>query len=337
MNKTAHCYGALHVLINGHSLSTPSSNSESFNVITEVAHPEFRTWKYTNDILLLKLDANSSAPVVRINQNPTSPADNEIVRVIGWGASSADGVAANISSVSDVLQVVDVIYVNNDVCEVALQRQISDDMCCTIDAGQGSCQGDSGGPLIIPGDNASDDNQVGIVSWGTGMAMKHVLVNAVVNAISQPLYLSLLYFTGCAETNFPGVYSRISHNYEHFIRSFTCILSTNPPDWFDCENATTYSPAPSPGPQLPSATSSENDTSSTPLVEATNGVVELSDASVPDSTESPQSPFTPSPPTSILSNGAPIISPASPFVSSTAKHDYLVTTSLLFFGLINHI
>jgi trypsin len=59
-----------------------------------------------------------------------------------------------------------------------------------------------GGPLVIRGNDGSgaDDVQVGVVSWGIG----------------------------CANKNFPGVYSRISEAYD-WIKSEVCSKSQDPP------------------------------------------------------------------------------------------------------------
>lgn len=51
-------------------------------------------------------------------------------------------------------------------------------MICAYDVGKDSCQGDSGGPLV----DKSTGIQVGVVSWGQG----------------------------CAEQDYPGVYSDIA-------------------------------------------------------------------------------------------------------------------------------
>lgn len=83
--------------------------------------------------------------------------------------------------------------------------------------------GDSGGPLLLllneteaatgTEDTTSNVVQVGITSWGFG----------------------------CGSSDFPGVYSRVSHQFE-WIREEVCKLSAAPPDYFDC-NRTTLPPA----------------------------------------------------------------------------------------------
>jgi hypothetical protein len=80
----------------------------------------------------------------------------------------------------------DVNYILNELCKKQYGGSISIDMLCSADtvAMQDSCQGDSGGPLFT---RLSVNNgkklftQVGVVSWGNG----------------------------CAQKNFPGVYSRV--------------------------------------------------------------------------------------------------------------------------------
>eukprot|EP00584_Thalassiosira_punctigera_P001900 CAMPEP_0172545162 /NCGR_PEP_ID=MMETSP1067-20121228/15152_1 /TAXON_ID=265564 ORGANISM="Thalassiosira punctigera, Strain Tpunct2005C2" /NCGR_SAMPLE_ID=MMETSP1067 /ASSEMBLY_ACC=CAM_ASM_000444 /LENGTH=162 /DNA_ID=CAMNT_0013331851 /DNA_START=61 /DNA_END=546 /DNA_ORIENTATION=+ len=92
--------------------------------------------------------------------------------------------------------------------------QITNNMICAQDYGEDSCQGDSGGPLVVR--RRSRDVQVGIVSWGIG----------------------------CADEDFPGVYARISSQYE-CIKRQVCKEGSAPPAWFGCDGS---SPAQSPTP-----------------------------------------------------------------------------------------
>ena len=79
-------------------------------------------------------------------------------------------------------------------------------MMCAADDGEDSCTGDSGGPLVIR--ENSGDVQVGIVSWGVE----------------------------CAHKVFPGVYARISSQFE-WIRGHVCAESSDPPAYFECDRS----------------------------------------------------------------------------------------------------
>jgi len=110
---------------------------------------------------------------------------------------------------------VDVNVITNEECEKSdgdfgsYEDQITSNMLCAREEGGGedSCQGDSGGPLVIRGAKASEDVQVGVVSWGIG----------------------------CASKDYPGVYARISAQFE-WIKSEVCKGSKNPPSSFGCED-----------------------------------------------------------------------------------------------------
>ncbi|KAL7524461.1 LOW QUALITY PROTEIN: hypothetical protein ACHAXR_000585 [Thalassiosira sp. AJA248-18] len=80
--------------------------------------------------------------------------------------------------------------------------QITENMICGKENGEDNCQGDSGGPLVIRSD--SGDIQVGV-----GI--------------------------GCTRRDFPGVYARVSAQYD-WIRRYACEGSSNPPASFQCED-----------------------------------------------------------------------------------------------------
>mmetsp|Transcript_29935 Transcript_29935/g.64122 ORF Transcript_29935/g.64122 Transcript_29935/m.64122 type:complete len:109 (+) Transcript_29935:922-1248(+) len=70
---------------------------------------------------------------------------------------------------------------------------------------QDACYGDSGGPLVIPGNDATEDVQIGVVSWGIGCS-----------------------------GDYPGVFSRVSTAYD-WIREQVCKESIDPPASFSCK------------------------------------------------------------------------------------------------------
>jgi trypsin len=95
--------------------------------------------------------------------------------VSGWGTLSSGS-----SSLPTQLQAVTVNIVSSAECSSAYASYggITDRMICAAVTGGGkdACQGDSGGPLVV------EKLLVGLVSWGVG----------------------------CAEPNYPGVYSNVA-------------------------------------------------------------------------------------------------------------------------------
>ena len=72
-----------------------------------------------------------------------------------------------------------------------------------------TCYGDSGGPIVIAGKNATNDIQVGVVSWGMA----------------------------CASERYPGVYADLSNKgIYNWIAKMVCQNSEKPPAGFDCDD-----------------------------------------------------------------------------------------------------
>merc|ERR1712038_2208104 len=124
------------------------------------------------------------------------------------------------------LKHVSVPYVPNSVCKEKYGSDaISSAMMCAGDlknGGEDSCQGDSGGPLF----DATSNTLVGVVSWGNGCALK----------------------------NFPGVYSRISNQWDSWIKPTICNNSKTKPDFCFSSPSAPSSPT-TPSPPSPSAPS----------------------------------------------------------------------------------
>lgn len=170
-----------------------------------------------SDFAIAKLYGGvTSVQPVKLNNQSSVPSNDEMVTVMGYGIIQKDGNI--IDDMSNVLLEADVQYMPNSECEmtsapfngqtVAYNGYVDENMLCASQLNVDACQGDSGGPLIYGAsfsNNPEGDVQIGIVSWGLG----------------------------CALEAFPGVYSRISEEFD-WITEQVCDLSNDPPDYFNC-------------------------------------------------------------------------------------------------------
>lgn len=227
--SAAHCQGGEYKAVIGrHALD--SDEGEEIPVKSEVPHPNYNPVLTGNDFMLVFLETpvvNQDVSFVKLNSDTSSPEIDEAVTVMGWGDIDA---ADEIFTETNVLMEVEVNVISNEECErsegavgsfpASYHDEITDNMLCARDSGEDACQGDSGGPLVLKGRSNSEHVQVGVVSWGIG----------------------------CANADFPGVYSRVSSAYD-WIRGQVCKRSLYPPSEFDCDNIE-HSPtqAPTEGP-----------------------------------------------------------------------------------------
>merc|ERR1712232_1422399 len=118
----------------------------------------------------------------------------------------------------DELQEVEVYTIGNKECDDSegvidgerdsYNGQITSSMLCAEHPKRkDACQGDSGGPLVKKSGSGSGEEfeLVGVVSWGVG----------------------------CAHDDFPGVYARVSAEYQ-WIKEEVCKRSSLPPASFSC-------------------------------------------------------------------------------------------------------
>lgn len=220
----AHCTGgSIDAVIGRYDLT--GNDGEVISVKTQIPHPNYDENTSENDwaLLILERPVQISVPLVKLNAGSSYPATGITAYVMGWGNLSTDGF-----ELPDVPYIVDVDVISNTECESMKQGgesyanykyTISDDMICTFTDKKDACQGDSGGPLIIKGNDASQDIQIGVVSWGVGCAF------------------------------LPGVYSRVSYGYS-WMKQEACKRSANKSGSTLCGTPKpTYKPTPKPTPR----------------------------------------------------------------------------------------
>eukprot|EP00984_Skeletonema_dohrnii_P016763 scaffold7499_cov81-Skeletonema_dohrnii-CCMP3373.AAC.5 len=162
-----------------------------------IVHPNYNKNTAENDVALMILPHDvTGITYAKLNENASAVGDE--FRVIGWGTTSWGG------KPSDILLEAEVDYVTNEQCNEAYspyydddEEPVTDGMMCAARDGFDTCQGDSGGPMMLASEEGEGDPiQVGITSWGFG----------------------------CAEPNFPGVYTRVSY-YADWIKETACAFT----------------------------------------------------------------------------------------------------------------
>ena len=186
----AHCVdgwpaNAIRVEIGLHNIYY-TEGAQTLNVEEVIVHPNWNDNMINFDYALLRLEApiditDLGFEPIQLITDESHDYEPVMATTMGWGTTSYGGPSSN------VLLEVDVPI--DDDC--GYNGGITDNMVCAGDSngGEDACQGDSGGPLIMINDD-SEYELIGIVSWGYG----------------------------CAEPNYPGVYSRIYPELDWFFQ-----------------------------------------------------------------------------------------------------------------------
>ncbi|XP_017274620.1 trypsin-3 [Kryptolebias marmoratus] len=144
-----------------------------------VTHPQYHYQTNNYDIMLIKLKTpvvlNNYVSIVLLPRDDAAIPVGTMCRVSGWGYTSPTG-----GSIPSSLRTVTLPIISSAKCNStgSFNGRITENMLCAgFDlGGKDACQGDSGGPLVC------DGRAYGVVSWGIG----------------------------CAEAQFPGVYTTVS-------------------------------------------------------------------------------------------------------------------------------
>ncbi len=205
----AHCADAAPHLDIGPTSSFGGGDAEiPFKEV--IVHQDYDSFTYENDIALFYLEQDAKlangdeVPYVKLKQEPIRTAGTELT-VVGYGdIDPAEGK----TKFSENLRQVDVNYVPSEECTDDHNGEVTDEMMCAEAPGRDACYGDSGGPLLLtPDEDFRNDAVVGIVSWGRG----------------------------CANENYPGVYTRISFFYHWIVETMCRIDEKDVPDYIDCK------------------------------------------------------------------------------------------------------
>ncbi|XP_075898136.1 trypsin-3 [Nelusetta ayraudi] len=178
----AHCDVGLNrmmVVAGDYSLSIYEGTEQEILPQLLVPHPGYNKTTNNHDIMLIKLKApvflNSYVSIALLPRQGASVSKRRMCRVSGWGYTSH-----NSGQIPSTLRTVTLPIVSTEKCNSSqsFNGSITENMLCAgySSGGKDACKGDSGGPLVCEG------RVYGVVSWGRG----------------------------CADAQFPGVYTAVS-------------------------------------------------------------------------------------------------------------------------------
>jgi PKD repeat protein len=166
-------------------------NRKELGVEAIILHSSYDPQTSENDIALIRVsnafEFSAKAQIIPIVTKSMAEAGltdhGDTARISGWGLMQADAWDA-----TDTLQMVETQIVSNEEANASHRYDgaITPDMLAAgdlNDGGEDACQGDSGGPLAVYDQSDDTWKLAGVVSWGEG----------------------------CADTDKPGLYARVSH------------------------------------------------------------------------------------------------------------------------------
>lgn len=191
------------------------SGGVTIQINDRAVHPLYNEVSYENDLALFELKEDAPFPYVRLSPDEILSVGEEMT-VVGFGDVDED---ESVTEFAELLQQTNVNYVSNTECRRDHRGEIEESMICAEAPGQDACYGDSGGPLLLtPTESVEDDLMVGIVSWGRG----------------------------CANENFPGVYTRISYFYDWIVGTMCVLNASKAPPYVDCNEIMGFAPTDAP-------------------------------------------------------------------------------------------
>mmetsp|Transcript_52567 Transcript_52567/g.127335 ORF Transcript_52567/g.127335 Transcript_52567/m.127335 type:complete len:615 (+) Transcript_52567:113-1957(+) len=231
--SAAHCQDRIEYAVVGAFSGDGGDGSEKINIVGRYPNPLWIFEEYSFDQMILTLERDSKHPPVRLNLDPSVPAPNTNLTLIGFGSFDS-GPGSNKPTV--LQETTTLTYIENERCQNLTEEEtgfqpfdekLSDDMICLYDPNSAQCGGDSGGPyLLTPTDKHEDDVQVGLVSWSYG------------------------HKCGQFPVKWPGVGARTSTT--DWIRAMTCKYAAASPFNFFCDfEDATFSPVPTKAPSPP--------------------------------------------------------------------------------------
>uniref|UniRef100_A0A3P8SDX7 trypsin n=1 Tax=Amphiprion percula TaxID=161767 RepID=A0A3P8SDX7_AMPPE len=172
--SAAHCYESrFEVRLGEHHIGITEGTEQFISSSYVIPHPDYTVYTIEHDIMLIKLGKPATFnQYVQPVALPSSCASvGTMCRVSGWGDTMSSFVDRN------RLQCLNIPILSDEDCHNSYPGMIDYTMFCAgyLEGGKDACQLDSGGPVVCNGELQ------GVVSWGIG----------------------------CAERNYPTVYSKV--------------------------------------------------------------------------------------------------------------------------------